>query len=129
MENKLSEKELEVSDTFLKDAKILLESGGSLRSVMNRIYYSVFHAARAVLIRLGFDPKTHKGTIHLFLKEVAKKGLCSIDSARFLSKTFKLREDSDYDVLAFLDESDVADSLKHAEKFIEEIKRIATKSG
>ncbi len=128
MASKLSEKEFEVAETCLRDAKILSKSGGSLRSLMNRIYYSVFHAAKAVLIQMGFDPKTHRGTIHLFLNEIAKKELCSKESAKLLSKAFKLREDSDYDVLAFLDPKDVRDSLKFADKFLKEMKEIVKES-
>ena len=120
----LSEKEFEVAESCLADAKLLLHSGGSLRSAVNRIYYAVFHAAKAVLIRMKLEPKTHKGTIYLFINHIAKKGLCSKESAKMLSKAFKLREESDYDVFAPIDPEEVGKLLLQSEKFLREMKSI-----
>ena len=66
-------KELALANTFLADANLLLSGGCSARSVANRVYYAAFHAARAYLTKLGFEPKTHRGTISLFWIEVANK--------------------------------------------------------
>lgn len=125
MEKKSIEAEFDIAETFLKDARLLLDAGGSLRSVISRIYYALFHASRALLVQLGLNPKTHKGTINLFLKEVVNKNLCSIDSAKLLSKMYKMREDADYDVALLIDKEQVKEMLDNAYPFVKEMKVIS----
>lgn len=36
--------------------------GISDRMFWSPLYYAVFYAAKAALLRLGFEPKTHEGT-------------------------------------------------------------------
>jgi uncharacterized protein (UPF0332 family) len=40
---------LKQADDSVKEAKVLLKEGMSLRSVMNRLYYAIFYAVLAVL--------------------------------------------------------------------------------
>lgn len=40
---------IEQAEEALKDAEILFESGGSLRSVINRSYYAMFYAILALI--------------------------------------------------------------------------------
>lgn len=124
MAKELVKQEIELAEMFLSDARILLNAGGSPKSVMNRIYYSVFHSSKAVLIKQGFEPKTHKGTINLFWNEIARKGLCSLDSAKFLARAFKEREEADYEPLTAISEEKVRDFLEKAGLFLEEMKNI-----
>ena len=69
MDKDLIDSELNLADEFLYDAQLLLNEE-SIRSAESRLYYSVFHAARALLYSKGFSPKTHNGTISLFGKEI-----------------------------------------------------------
>lgn len=124
MVKELVKQELELAETFLNDAKILLNAGGSSKSVMNRIYYSVFHSSRAVLIKQEFEPKSHKGTINLFWTEIARKGLCSLESAKFLARAFKEREESDYEPLTSISDEKAKEFMNKAELFLEEMKNI-----
>ncbi len=126
MVKELVKKELELAETLLNDARILLNAGGSPKSVMNRIYYAVFHSSRAVLIKHGFEPKSHKGTINLFWTEIAKKDLCSRESAKFLARAFKEREEADYEPLTEISEEKVRDFLEKAGLFLEEMKNIVS---
>ncbi len=54
--SKSSEKELNLADEFLEDAEILYGMG-SLRFAESRLYYSIFHAARALLLEMGMKAK------------------------------------------------------------------------
>ncbi|MBI3795213.1 MAG: HEPN domain-containing protein [Nitrospinae bacterium] len=65
---------MERSDEFLRDARILLDSG-SYSSCISRSYYAAFHGAKAVLFRLGHDRKSHHAVWSAFGKHVAKPGL------------------------------------------------------
>jgi uncharacterized protein (UPF0332 family) len=50
------------------DAKFNFNNGRYHVSI-NRSYYAVFYASKALLLKKGFKPKTHKGTIHKFSLE------------------------------------------------------------
>ena len=53
------------SEEALKVAKSNLENKFYSASI-NRSYYAVFYAARALLLKKGKNPKTHSGTIAMF---------------------------------------------------------------
>ncbi|MDI6655591.1 MAG: HEPN domain-containing protein [Candidatus Hydrothermarchaeota archaeon] len=119
--------ELKLAEEFLQDAKLLFNNC-SFRSAESRLYYSIFHAARALLLRKGFQPKTHKGTIALFGKEVIGKGMIEEKYAKLLSKTFSLREEADYLALATIDEIELEGLIKDAERFVDKMESLCAES-
>ena len=50
--------------------------------VANRLYYSIFHAVSALLIKDGYKASTHKGTMSLFGQYYVKTGKFTADEAR-----------------------------------------------
>ena len=111
--------ELGLSKEFLNDAKFLFDKD-SLRSASSRMYYSVFHAARAILFKHGFQPKTHKGTFSIFGKEIIGNKLISSEHAKVLSRAYSLREQADYQPLASIEKKELNDLIKQAEKFLKD---------
>ncbi len=75
-ETKLREarKLLEKAETRLKEAKLLYESGFH-EAVLNRAYYSVYSAAKAILTLLGYESKTHGGLRKLLGYYVVESGV------------------------------------------------------
>ena len=118
--------ELKLAREFLVDAKLLLDKN-SMRSASSRMYYSIFHAARAVLFRYGFQPKTHKGTFVIFGKEVIGKELASKEHAMILSKAYSLREQADYQPLITIEKKELKGLLVQAESFLKDMKKIISK--
>ena len=55
-------KEIDAARERLDAAKLLFEDG-KLVDAVNRAYYSVFHAGKALLHSIGRDAKTHSGLI------------------------------------------------------------------
>ena len=121
MDEDLINSELSLSDEFLHDAQLLLNEN-SIRSAESRLYYSVFHAVRALLYSRGFSPKTHKGTISLFGKEIIGTNQIDDRYAKLLAKTFSLREKADYEPFFSVNEEEVESLITEAEMFITEIK-------
>lgn len=109
------------AEKALRSAKLLLKYG-ELEDATSRAYYAMFHAAKAILFRKGLQAKTHKGTVSLFGEHIVKKGILSEEYADALRKAFDLRQKSDYELYAELDEEVVKETIKNAEKFIEKIK-------
>jgi uncharacterized protein (UPF0332 family) len=64
---------LEEAEESLKDATLLFDSGGSLRSVINRSYYAMFYAILALIAAKGAGSSKHSGAISIFDREYVKK--------------------------------------------------------
>ena len=58
----------------LQTAELLLKNA-NFRSSINRSYYSIFHAIRAVNALDGFDSSKHSGVIAHFNQEYVKTGV------------------------------------------------------
>jgi len=98
----------------IREADVLLQSGMSLRSVMNRLYYSMFYAVLALLQEKEMGTSKHSGAIALFDREYVKTGSFPKEMSRALHRAFALRQKGDY-----MEETEV--TLKD----IEEIRPIA----
>lgn len=64
---------------------------------MNRIYYTIFHAIRAILALEEVDFKRHKDVIAYFNKNYIKTNLFPKDLGRKIHISSDIREDSDYE--------------------------------
>lgn len=64
--------------------------------VANRLYYAVFHAVSALLIKDGYKVGTHKGAILMFGQNYVKTGIFTVDDSKLYSNLQMMREESDY---------------------------------
>ena len=111
------------AEKALRSAKIL-EENGELEDAVSRAYYAMFHAARAILFSKGVKAKTHRGTISLFGEKIVKEGVLSREFADMLRKALDLRQKSDYELYAELNEELVEEVIKNAGKFVEKIEEL-----
>ena len=79
----------------LQVAKYVLEKD-FIKSSLSSSYYSVFHAARALLVFKKLDSKKHSGVIALFNQEYIKTNLVEEKAKDILTKAFYVRIESDY---------------------------------
>jgi len=56
----------------LDEARYLLEGDKSLRSVANRIYYSMFYAVLALLVNEPYSSSKHSGVLSYFNRRYIK---------------------------------------------------------
>ena len=117
----LSGLRMEHSEECIKAAKNLLLSE-NYKSAVNRSYYAVFHAMRAVLALDGFDSKRHSGIIAEFRRRYIKAGIFDSSLSKTISILFDLRTDSDYDDFFIISKSDAARQTSKAEEFVSAIK-------
>lgn len=68
----LSKYRLEKAQESLKYAKILMDNDGYAETV-NRAYYSIFHATRAILAIDGVDRKNIRALFHISKKTMSKQ--------------------------------------------------------
>ncbi|MEM2109674.1 MAG: HEPN domain-containing protein [Candidatus Odinarchaeota archaeon] len=111
---------LSKAEQKVKSSKILLEHD-LIDDSVSRAYYAAFLAAKAALLILGEDPKTHQGTLTLFGLKLVKKGLLPEILGRYLSDLLEKRQAADYAVINYLSKEDGQELIVKAEKIIQEI--------
>ena len=108
---------LEQAHECLRVAEINMEI--SLKNSVNRSYYCVFHAMRAVLALDRFDSKKHSGVISEFRKRYIKTGKLPKHLSAIIKETFQIRGDSDYEDFYVVAESEARQQYKSAKEFLE----------
>lgn len=89
-----------------------------LRTSLNRSYYAVFHAMRAVNILRGFDSSKHSGVISFFNQTFLKEGELDKSLAKIIKETSYLREKSDYDDFFIASREEADRQLQNAKYFV-----------
>ncbi len=116
----LSKYRLEKAKDDLSVAKLNLDNKKFSQSI-NRSYYSIFHAVRAILALIKFDSKKHSTIISLFHQEYIKPGSIEPEYYKMLTGAFKIRNDCDYDDFFVASHEDAKIQYEGASKFIHRI--------
>ena len=90
----------------------------SLKASVNRSYYCIFHAMRALLALDGFDSKKHSGIIAAFRKRYIKTGALPAEFSDIVGSAFEIRVDSDYQDFYVLSKADVLRQKENAKLFL-----------
>ena len=90
---------------------------------VNRSYYAIFYAARAVMAIDGVDRKKHSGVISYFQENYIKTGIFDKELSNIIQDAFNMRQISDYQDFFIIGYGDAVEQLKNAEKFCNEIKK------
>ena len=115
--------EMKLAIDMLSDAQLMYKND-RLKSTVNRAYYAMFHATKAVLLSCGTDCESHAGALNRFGEHVIKKGLLDEKFAKMLHRAYRLREKSDYLPSFKIDAEQVEKLIKEAKEFVEAIKKI-----
>lgn len=102
----------------IREADVLHQSGMSLRSVMNRLYYSMFYAVLALLQEKEMGTSKHSGAISLFDREYVKTGCFPKEMSRTLHRAFALRQKGDYMEETEVTIKDIEEIRPIAEEFV-----------
>jgi uncharacterized protein (UPF0332 family) len=97
-------------------------AAGDPEAAANRLYYAMFHAARAALLSVG-EPtaSTHATVIGRFGMRFCRNGPLSPELGRAFNKAQELRTESDYGE-GSPDRAQVAAFLTEAEQFVAAVK-------
>jgi len=123
VERDLIEKELEEAKYDSGKAKRAFEEGDFKWSIV-KSYYSMFHAARAVLFSLGLKERRHFA-IRVVLEDLNAKGKLESRFISDFSAALGAREDADYRYT--YSQETAAYLLRAAEDFLARMKRLAKK--
>lgn len=110
------------SEEALADAKIMYENG-RYKNALNRAYYSIFHAIRAVNALKGFDSSKHSGVIAFFNQHYVKEGVFSKDMSKLIKLASENREKADYLDFFIASKEEAEAQIQRAELFRNVIKK------
>lgn len=113
--------EMERAEESLSAAKNLFEDGLFSDSI-SRAYYSIFHAARSVLLTKDIDPETHNGTIAMFGLHFVKPGLIEEKYGKIFNENKDVRELGDYIVTKKFSKEETQKRVAQATEFLAKMK-------
>ena len=116
----LSKYRLDTAKGDLKAARLLFDAT-EFRSSVNRSYYAIFHALRAVLALDGFDSSKHSGIISYFNLNYVKTDVFSRDISKIISSAYRLREKADYQDFYIVSIEEADEQIKKADTVINSI--------
>jgi uncharacterized protein (UPF0332 family) len=114
---------LKEAEDSVKEAKVLLDTGMSLRAVMNRLYYAMFYAVLAILQEKQTGTSKHYGVISMFDKEFIKTGIFDKELSKALHRAFELRQKGDYMEQVEITQADIDEIFPATLDFVEKIKK------
>lgn len=106
----------------LSTAELLLRST-NFRSSINRSYYAIFHAIRAINALDGFDSSKHSGVISHFNQEYVKTGIFQKEVSKIIRNASELREQADYEDFYEATQEEASDVFDQASLFIAAVEK------
>lgn len=117
----LAKGEIDRADEELNVARTLQEKGFYFKSVVSA-YYSIYHAAKALLLLKGVAPKTHEGVERMFGLYYIKTKEFDLTAGKFLGRLMKMREEADYYPEVPFTNDEAAEAIRMAADFLEKSK-------
>ena len=113
----LAKYRLETAKENLYLSKELLDND-KLKFAMNRSYYAIFHAIRAINALDGFDSSKHKGVISHFNQEYIKTDKFPKKISKMITSAMEIRQKSDYDDFYIISRQDAGKQVENADYIV-----------
>ena len=94
---------------------------GSYRASVNRSYYAIFHALRAITALDHFDSGKHSGIIAYVNQHYVKTGVFDKSFSKIVDTAFRLREKADYEDFYVVAVEDARIQIEQAEQMIQSV--------
>lgn len=117
----LSKYRFSLAEETLASAKLCLENR-FYRDCINRSYYTVFYAVKAVLALENVDFKRHKDAIAYFNKTYVANDIFSREFGKRLGRIKMIREESDYSDFFIASEEEAVKQYQTASYVIDAVK-------
>ncbi|MBQ3676423.1 MAG: HEPN domain-containing protein [Bacteroidales bacterium] len=89
--------------------------------VGNRLYYSLFHAVSALLIKNGQNVYSHKGAVMQFGQHFVKTKIVPDDMGKLYSRLQTIREKGDYNCVFQISKDEVVPMIEPVGDFLKTI--------
>ena len=114
----LSKYRMAKSKECLADAQDGFEEG-RLSNSINRSYYAMFHATRALLAIDSFDSKKHSSIIGYFNQYYIANSKIDTSYYQMIANAFRIRNKTDYDDFHIVSKDEAQKQLENAQAFIQ----------
>jgi uncharacterized protein (UPF0332 family) len=94
------------------------------RTAANRLYYSCFYAASALLISDGHQTHSHNGVKSVMSLHYIKENKIDKSLIKLYGQLFNIRQRGDYEDWVIIEEEDITPLIEPSGKFIVEIEKI-----
>lgn len=118
----LSRYRFETGREALSDARLMYENG-RYKNALNRAYYAIFHAIRAVNALTGFDSSKHSGVIAYFNQNYVKNETFPKELSKLIRLASENREKADYLDFFIASREEAEKQIQRAEQFLEYIEK------
>ena len=105
------------------DASLIALEHAKMKNAVNRSYYAIFHAIRAVNALEGFDSKKHSGVIAYFNQYFVKTAKFDIGCSKIIESAFRIRNNADYEDFYIISVEEAKKQYTNAEKFLDTIEK------
>lgn len=109
----------------LEAARVLHEKGFSFKAVSSA-YYAIYHAAKALLLIKGVDPKSHEGVERMFSLYYIKTKEFDQTVGKAIGRLMKMREEADYYPEIPFTPEESQDAIKMAVGFVSQARSFVT---
>lgn len=120
----LSKYRLETAKDDLATAKKNFEDA-RCRASVNRSYYAIFHALRALTALDQFDSGKHSGIIAYVNQHYVKEGIFDKSFSKLIDSAYRLREKADYEDFYIVAIEDARKQIEKAETVIAAVEKYA----
>ena len=104
------------------EAAVLNHHSGYYKVAINRSYYAIFHAIRAVNILDGFDASKHSSVIAHFNQFYVHEGKFDRNTYKLIDSAYRIREKCDYSDFCIASKEDSERQISNAEEFIAKVR-------
>ena len=115
-------------DGSLRSADLLL-AAGQLADTVSRAYYAAYHYARALLLTLGEEARTHGGLERLVQRDLVRTGKLPPEVASVLSRLMTFRQNADYMAEYVFSEAMAKEQVDSARSFVAEARKLLQAGG
>lgn len=90
----------------------------------NRLYYTVYYAATALLLSKGLSSHTHRGAMTLFHLHIVKENIMTADDGSLFRQLFGMRHEGDYEDFIDFSKEDIIPFLPLVEGFVQKVSKL-----
>ena len=120
--NEYAKYRLELAAERVATTKAMIDIG-AYRDSINRSYYAIFTAARALLADREIDFKKHSAVIGYSRREYVKTGKFDVKFSDYIGDAFRARQYSDYEDFFIVSREEAEIQYQHAVEFVEAVKK------
>ncbi len=97
------------------------------RDAVNRAYYAMFYCGLGLLASKKLGSSKHSGVLSLFSQHFVKTGMFPAEAGGHLRKAFEIRQRGDYREFVEIKKEEAEETIRNAEKFVDEAHRVLDK--